>query len=177
MTATSRTLVLTQGYEPLKVISWQRAITLLSLGKIEVIEEYDRELRSTSLVIKCPAVVRLLNAFKRHKKPVKFSRVNIFARDKYKCQYCGEKGTLQALTYDHVRPKSQGGKTVWTNIVTSCTDCNSKKRNRTPEQAGLRLRGNPTQPRWVPSMTIRISHRSAPEAWTEYISWTRSIDE
>lgn len=176
MTAT-QTLVLTQGYEPLKVISWQRAITLLSLGKIEVIEEYDRDIRSTSLVIKCPAVVRLLRVFKRNRKPVKFSRVNIFARDKYRCQYCGSKGKIGDLTYDHILPKSRGGKTVWKNIVTCCIECNSKKRDKTPEEARMRLRSQPGQPKWVPAMTIRLSHLSAPDAWKSYIYWTTSLDE
>lgn len=177
MTAILQTLVLTQGYEPIKVVSWQRAITLLSLGKVEVVEEYERELRSTHLVIKAPAVIRLLNAFKRHKKPVKFSRINIFARDKYRCQYCGTKKKMDDLTYDHVLPKSQGGKTVWKNIVTACYDCNARKRNRTPENAGMRLRSKPTQPRWIPSMSIRISQTSAPDAWRDYLYWTGSLDE
>jgi len=175
MSVESRTLVLSQGYEPLKVISWKRAITLLTLGKIEVIEEYDHDIRSTSIVFKCPAVVRLLSAFKRHKKPVKFSRVNIFGRDHYKCQYCGKKGRLDDLTYDHVTPKSQGGKTVWNNIVTACYDCNSKKRNRTPQQAGMKLRMKPIQPRWVPAMTLRINQEHAPSAWATYLYWTQEL--
>lgn len=111
MEAMNRTLVLSQGYEPVKIVSWQRAITLLFLGKVEVIEEYDRNIKSTSMVIKIPAVVRLLGAFRRHKKPVKFSRVNIYARDHYKCQYCGKKASLTELTYDHVVPRSRGGLT------------------------------------------------------------------
>ena len=96
MTQTA-TLLLSQGYEPIKVIPWQRAITLLSLGKVEVIEEYDAEIRAVSLVIKIPAVVRLIRAFRRHAKPVKFSRVNIYARDGYKCQYCGVKCSISEL--------------------------------------------------------------------------------
>ena len=172
----TRTLVLSQGYEPLKVISWQKAITLLTLGKIEVIEEYDRNIRSTSIVFKMPAVVRLVNAFKRHKKKVKFSRVNIFARDKYRCQYCGTKGKLAELTYDHVLPKSRGGKTTWKNIVTCCEPCNSKKRNQTPREAGMRLRKEPIQPNWVPSMTITIRKEYAPSAWASYLYWTSELD-
>lgn len=175
MNTNTNTLVLTQGYEPLKIVSWQRAITLLSLGKVEVLEEYDRELRSVHVVLKCPAVIRLLGAFKRHKKPVKFSRVNIFARDHYRCQYCGTKKKINDLTYDHVTPKSMGGKTVWKNIATACYDCNARKRDRTPEQAGMRLRSKPVQPRWVPAMTIRISQTSAPEAWREYLYWTGAL--
>jgi 5-methylcytosine-specific restriction endonuclease McrA len=97
----NRTLLLSQGFEPIKVISWQRAITLLTLGKVEVIEEYDAEIKAVSVVIKAPAVVRLLRAFRRHAKPVKFSRVNIYARDGYRCQYCGAVARWRA----HLRPR------------------------------------------------------------------------
>jgi 5-methylcytosine-specific restriction endonuclease McrA len=86
----TRTLLLSQGYEPIKIISWQRAITLLTLDKVEVVEEYDTEIRAMSIVVNVPAVVRLRKAFRRHAKPVKFSRVNIYARDSYRCQYCGD---------------------------------------------------------------------------------------
>src|SRR5437763_13148583 len=133
MTTAHQTLVLSQGYEPIKIVSWQRAITLLFLGKVEVIEEYDRNIKTTSMVIKIPAVVRLLNAFRRHKKPVKFSRVNIYGRDRYTCQFCGERKPIGELTYDHVVPRAQGGKTSWSNIVTACESCNREKANRTPE--------------------------------------------
>src|SRR5437763_4391150 len=132
MTTAHQTLVLSQGYEPVKIVSWQRAITLLFLGKVEVIEEYDRDIRSCSLLIKIPSVVRLLNAIRRHKQPVKFSRVNIYGRDRYTCQFCGDKKPVGELTYDHVVPRSQGGTTTWTNIVTACETCNRKKANRTP---------------------------------------------
>src|SRR3990172_8534350 len=104
MEATHRTLVLNQGYEPVKIVSWKRAITLLFLGKVEVIEEYEHNIKTTSVLIKIPAVVRLLKAFRRHAKPVKFSRVNIYARDNYKCQYCAKKASISELTYDHVVP-------------------------------------------------------------------------
>lgn len=172
----TRTLLLSQGFEPIKVISWQRAITLLSLGKVEIIEEYDAEIKAVSLVIKVPAVVRLLRAFRRHAKPVKFSRVNIYARDGYKCQYCGVRCTLAELTYDHVIPRSRGGRTTWENIVTCCYPCNGSKGNRTPREAGLVLRTQPTRPTWVPAVTIRVSTRSVPEAWRDYLYWTGEID-
>ena len=118
----AQTLLLNQGFEPIKVISWQRAISLLFLGKVEVLEEYDRDIRSVNLIIKVPAVVRLLRAFRRHARPVKFSRVNIYARDNYKCQYCGKKASISELTYDHVVPRSQGGLTEWiASTGASCT--------------------------------------------------------
>lgn len=172
---TTRTLLLSQSYEPIKVISWQRAFTLLTLGKVEVLEEYDRNIRTINLVFKMPAVVRLLRAFRRHRKPVKFSRVNIYARDKYRCQYCGDRAPIPELTYDHVVPRSQGGKTTWQNIVTCCYECNRRKANRTPEQAGIRLRQKPVQPSWVPAVSIRIATTSMPDAWRDYLYWTGEL--
>ncbi len=171
-----RTLLLSQGYEPIKVISWQRAITLLSLGKVEVVEEYDAEIRGVSVIIKVPAVVRLLRAFRRHAKPVKFSRANIYARDNHRCQYCGVKCDVRELTYDHVVPRSKGGRTSWDNIVTCCYACNRSKANRTPAEAGLRLRSQPQRPQWIAAVTIRLSTRSMPEAWRDYLYWTQEIE-
>jgi 5-methylcytosine-specific restriction endonuclease McrA len=173
----TRTLLLSQSYEPIRLIPWQRAFTLLTLGKVEVVEEYDRDIRTRHVIFKVPAVVRLLRAFRRHRKPVKFSRVNIYARDKYRCQYCGDKAPVSDLTYDHVIPRAQGGKTTWTNIVTSCYACNRAKGNRTPAQAGMKLRTEPVQPRWVPAVSIRISTTSVPDAWRDYLYWTGDLHE
>ena len=172
----SSTLVLSQSYEPVKIVSWQRAITLLFLGKVEVIEEYDRNIKTTSLVIKVPAVVRLLNAFRRHKKPVKFSRISIYGRDNYTCQYCNVKKRISELTYDHVVPRAQGGKTNWTNIVTACSDCNARKANRTPTQAGMSLLKHPTQPMATPTLVVTISKTSVPDAWRDYLYWTQALE-
>lgn len=172
-----RTLVLSHRYEPIKVVSWQKAISLLTLGKIEVIEEYDDKVRSVSLVLRVPSVVRLLSVFKKNKKKIRFSRTNIFARDRYRCQYCGKTGTIHELTHDHVLPRSQGGKTEWTNIVTACNDCNCKKRNRTPSEAGMKLMSKPIHPTWVPVVTIHINHASSPDSWASYLYWNRDLTE
>ena len=172
----TRTLLLSQGYEPIKIISWQRAMTLLTLDKVDVIEEYDAEIRATSLIVKVPAVVRLRKAFRRYAKPVKFSRVNIYARDGYRCQYCGTKCSISELTYDHVVPRSRGGKTSWDNIVSCCYACNAKKANRTPAEAKMVLRSMPARPAWVPSVEIRVSTKSIPDAWRDYVYWTGEVD-
>lgn len=169
-----RTLLLSQGYEPLATISWQRAISLLTLGKVEVVEEYDRELRSRYLIIKMPAVVRLITAFRRHKQKVKFSRHNILARDRWKCQYCGIKVKTQDMTMDHVVPRSQGGVTCWENIVTSCEPCNAKKADRTPQQAGMRLKKQPKRPNWVPIFSVQLAG-DAPDQWASYMYWTSEL--
>jgi 5-methylcytosine-specific restriction endonuclease McrA len=175
MTVDLRTLVLTQSYEPLKVVSWRRALTLLTLGKVEVLEEYAHDVRTSTIVIKAPAVVRLLRAFRRSKHPVKFSRVNIYARDGYACQYCGQAKRITELTFDHVLPRHMGGRTEWTNIVTACQPCNLAKGGRTPAQAGMKLSTLPVQPRWVPAITIQVSNRSIPDAWRDYLYWTGEL--
>ena len=172
----TRTLLLSQGYEPIKIISWQRAITLLTLDKVDLVEAYGMEIRAATLVINVPAVVRLRKAFRRHRKPVKFSRVNIYARDGYRCQYCGTKCTTAGLTYDHVIPRSRGGKTTWDNIVSCCYDCNSHKANRTPAEALMVLRSKPARPSWIPAVQIRVSTSSIPDAWRDYVYWTGEID-
>jgi len=176
LTQEDRTLLLSRAYEPLKIISWQRAFALLTQGKVEVLEEYTADIRTTTYVFKVPAVVRLLRAFKRFRKPVKFSRVNIYARDGYKCQYCGEKKAISQLTYDHVVPRHQGGLTRWDNIATACVTCNIRKGARTPEQARMKLLSRPAQPSWVPAVTITVSTRSIPDAWRDYLYWTGELE-
>jgi len=169
-------LLLNATYEPLKVISWQRAITLLTLGKVEVIEEYDREVRSVSFAIKMPSVVRLLRFIRAPKQKVRFSRHNIYARDKFSCQYCGKSSPSEELTYDHVVPKARGGLTEWTNIVTSCISCNKKKGGRTPEEAGMKLLRKPEIPQWVPALTITMTFKQTPESWRDYLYWNIELD-
>ena len=164
-------LLLNISYEPLKVINWKKAITMLCLGKVEVIEEYNTEIHSVSFTIKLPSVVRLLKIVKRNKSPVKFSRQNIYARDRYKCQYCGCRFSTEDLTYDHIRPKFRGGKTEWENIVTCCIDCNRKKGGRTPHEASMKLIRNPIRPTWVPSVRITVGFREVPQSWRDYLYW------
>ena len=170
-------LLLNITYEPLRVINWKKAITLFVLGKVEVLEEYGREIRSVSFTIKLPAVVRLLRMVKRPKAPVKFSRQNIYTRDKYTCQYCGERLPSEELTYDHVIPKSREGKTKWTNIVTCCIACNRKKGGRTPEEAHMRLIRSPSCPTWLPALKITIGFREVPKSWRDYLYWNVELVE
>jgi len=162
-----RTLLLSPAFEPMTTITWRKAITLLTLGKVEVVETYDRDVRSTSVVFKLPCVVRLLSRFRRFKRQVRYSKQNIFARDRWTCQYCGERRTIDELTQDHVIPRAQGGRTRWENVVTSCVDCNTRKANRTPEQAGMRLRSRPQRPGWLPMFIVHLG-KEAPPAWRVY---------
>jgi len=172
-----RTLVLDQGYQPHRIVSWQRAILMLFDGKVEVVEEYDEDVRSVSICIKMPAVVRLLNRITR-RRAVKFSRINVATRDDFRCQYCGTKHTLKRLTYDHVKPRGQGGKTTWTNIAMACYPCNEGKGNRTPRQAGMRLLKKPIKPKSLPVIRFRIDpSASIPEAWINWTYWHGSLEE
>ena len=164
-------LLLNITYEPLRIINWKKAITLLCLGKVEVIEEYGRDIHSVSFTIKLPSVVRLLNLVKKPKSPVKFSRQNIYLRDKYRCQYCGLKHSTEELTYDHVLPKSRGGRTEWENIVTCCIGCNRKKGGRTPVEARMNLVRKPARPSWVPAIKITIGLKQIPQTWRDYLYW------
>jgi 5-methylcytosine-specific restriction endonuclease McrA len=164
-------LLLNISYEPVKVIHWERAITMLFLGKVEVIEEYNREVHSVSFTFKLPSVVRLLKMIKKNKGQVKFSRQNIYARDHYRCQYCGGRFQTEDLTYDHILPKSRGGKTVWENIVTCCMECNRKKGVRTPREASMTLIRKPVRPTWIPAVRITIGFREVPQTWRDYLYW------
>lgn len=176
---TGRVLVLDQGYQPHRIVSWKRAVTMLFDGKIEVIEEFDEEIKSVNIVIKMPAVVRLLKAVSGRKRQVKFSRINLAIRDDFSCQYCGDKKTLKHLTYDHVVPRAKGGRTTWENIVMACRPCNSKKGHKTAEEVGLRLRTKPIKPKWLPANVFRIedTRASVPEQWYNYLYWHGSLVE
>jgi 5-methylcytosine-specific restriction endonuclease McrA len=154
---------------PHKIISWQRAVTLLYLGKVEVLEEYEEELRSSSLAMKTPAVVRLTKGRVSTRHVVRFSRVNVFTRDGFRCQYCGERKPIDELNYDHVLPRMRGGQTVWENIVTSCYGCNDKKGSRTPEEAGMRLLRKPFKPKSLPpTPAFRLEASRLPTLWQAY---------
>jgi 5-methylcytosine-specific restriction endonuclease McrA len=164
------TLLLSTAFEPLKVISWKRAITLVFLEKVEVLELYDRIIRSPSLQLALPAVVKLLTTVPRRPHRIKFSRQNLFYRDNFTCQYCQRPYPSHQLTYDHVIPRSRGGKTTWTNIVTSCIPCNLRKGNHLPH-GSLRLTRKPEEPRWLPTMSLAIRVESAPVVWQDYLAW------
>ena len=178
------TLVLNPGYEPVARVPWQRAVTLLFLGKVEVVEEYaDREIRSVTFVVKVPSVVRLLRALRGAKKGIKFSRENVYARDGGRCQYCGAGVRRSEITFDHVVPRALGGTTKWENIVIACVPCNQKKGGRTPVQAGMKLRATPVKPKKLPD-AFRVSFtftKGMPETWRaflrDYSYWNGELDE
>ena len=166
------TLVLDMSYMPVAKVNWQRAVTLLFLGKVEVIEEYeDREIKSVTFSIKMPSIVRFIKAFGSKKKAIKFTRENVLARDNSKCQYCGTTVERYKSTYDHVVPRAQGGKTIWENVVIACMDCNQKKGSKTPEQAGMKLLSKPVRPKKLPphAKISQMWKKGEPEAWKTFL--------
>ena len=174
-----QTLLLNATYEPLKVVHWQKAITLLYQGKVEVISEHDREIRAVSFRIKLPSVIRLLRyiKIKRRFDYVPFSRANIYARDNHSCQYCGDQFPTSELTFDHVVPVAQGGRKDWENIVTCCVSCNRRKGGRTPAEAGMHLLRAPRRPDSAPAVQITIGLRHAPQSWRDYLYWNAELED
>ncbi len=171
------TLVLDQGYVPHRIVPWQRAVALIFGRRAEVVAEYDAEVGTVSLTFKIPSVIRLINAIPHKKRQVRFSRVNIATRDGFRCQYCNCKLSLSKLTYDHVLPRSHGGRTEWTNIVSACHDCNNKKRSLTPEKAGMKLKKKPIKPDWLPISAFHIEvGASIPDSWASYIYWNDELE-
>jgi 5-methylcytosine-specific restriction endonuclease McrA len=169
---TSKVLVLSQSCEPIDKIDWQRAITLLYEGKVEVISSYDdRVVRSVTLEFKVPSIVRLLRKLPPRKRGIKFSRDSLYARDRGRCQYCDRALSRPEVTYDHVVPRVAGGKTTWRNVVCCCKICNQKKGGRTPAQAGMRLLSRPVRPLKLPDhMLLTFSwHKGMPESWRAWL--------
>jgi len=162
-----RTLLLDVAYKPIKVITWKRALNLDFDNKVTVVETYDAVARSASQEFVLPAVVALkqFHGFRPFK--VRFSKRNVFLRDGLVCQYCGQKFTSSCLTWDHVVPRAQGGKSTWENCTTACEPCNHTKGNRTPEEAGMKLLTQPVRP--TPGLHGHIVAHMAPPEWEQYL--------
>lgn len=164
-----RTLVLTSWYMPVQIITWRDAITGVYLGKMESVLDYSEVVRSPSVEMSIPAVVRILRPTSATKRGIKFSKVNVAARDGHRCQYCLTKLPLNKLTYDHVFPRSRGGETNWENVVCSCYACNSKKSNKTPQEAGMVLHTVPRRPNSLPIEPLKFEGSSdVPAEWLQF---------
>jgi 5-methylcytosine-specific restriction endonuclease McrA len=182
----SSVLVLNRSYLPVHVTSVRRAFSLIYQEIARVVNEeyrtFDFEgwrrleangdgdsIGTPRGSIRVPRVIVLLSFDRVPKRHVRYSRVNIFSRDKFTCQYCGVKPHRSRLNLDHVIPRSLGGKTTWENVVTSCVDCNRRKGGRTPQQARLRLCRRPGRPRWTPLMNL-IASSVRYEQWQPFLS-------
>lgn len=153
-------LLLNASEEILKVISWQRAIILIlnkkAIAPIMNMEKY--EIQSANCVYKLPKVIMLSKYINVPYKENLPTRRNIFARDKWKCQYCGKTSRdNKTVTIDHVLPRSRGGDSSWTNLVTACNRCNTAKGNKTPKESRMNLLNKPFKPTAFQMHLSRIS--------------------
>jgi 5-methylcytosine-specific restriction endonuclease McrA len=194
-------LVLNRLWQAINVCTVERAMALLCTGHAQVVhqegkdfstfsfgewcdfsgqlEESQPAVRTVSLRIRIPRIIQLLFFDRLPTKEVKFTRFNVFARDKNICQYCGHKFDRKELNIDHVIPRQWGGRTTWTNVVCSCLDCNRKKANRTPEEAGMHLIRKPKKPRWRPFLEIQFT-RTVDHSWRHFIDlayWNVELGE
>ena len=162
------------SYYPLSLWSWQDAIKAVFLERVNIVANYDRAVHSPSLEMKLPSVVSLKTFVKPSTHPA-FTRFNVFLRDRFSCQYCGDRDDL---TFDHLLPRSRGGHTTWDNVVAACSPCNLRKGNLTP-----------TKPRCGPRR-CRSSRRCITctatgglfppnylhESWLDYLYWDTELE-
>ncbi len=139
-------LLLNFSYEVISFISIERSLSLYFKGKADIISEWNEEIYWPSGKMRLPATIRLRYYVRWIPKKVRFSRHAVFRRDNYLCQYCGQKVKPNKITIDHIIPKTMGGKNCFTNTVSACTDCNSKKADKTLEQAKMQLLSVPIVP-------------------------------
>ncbi len=183
----SNVLVLNKSFLPVQITTVRRAFCLLYAGIAKAvnsqyetfdyeswhqlsIERQDETIGLVDRAIKIPRVI-LLTAYDRvPKRRVRFSRHNIFARDKNTCQYCGKKFPRADLNLDHVIPRSQGGSSSWGNVVCSCHQCNRKKGGKTPEQARIKLISLPKRPAWTPPLNVSLQEIMRKE-WVPFLDF------
>lgn len=167
----AKSLLLNASYEPIKIVSWQKAIILWFQNKVEVIEYHSIFAHSVRSSFQLPSVLKL-KTYVRQKNAglIRFSRENVYIRDNYTCQYCGTRLSGRHLTLDHVVPASHNGKKNWTNVVSACRSCNQKKANRTPLTANMPLLSEPRVPTWIPLLIFEYREKTIPKAWLQYLN-------
>ena len=163
------------SYFPLSLWPWQEAIKAVYLKRVNVAAEYEEVVRSEKLTLPLPSVIVLKN-YVVPTKTVPFTRATLFLRDEFTCQYCGYKG--KDLTFDHVVPKSRGGKTRWDNVVAACQSCNLRKAAKTTSQAGFKLKKVPTKP--SPEVLLNKGKKFPPsdmhKSWTDFLYFEKDFD-
>lgn len=160
-------LVLNQNYEPLNICRVRRAIPLLYQGKAEMLENGRGFIQSVSASFDIPSVIRMAYFIKRPRPQRRLTRLELFNRDRYTCQYCGKES--RPLTLDHVVPRHKNGEHSWENVVAACVPCNRRKAGRTPRQAGMKLLRQPGRPRSRLPFFIPRSYLEAMIEWQKYL--------
>jgi 5-methylcytosine-specific restriction endonuclease McrA len=160
-------LVLNQSYEPLNVCRVRRAVVLLDRGKAEMLENGTGLIHSASFTFPVPSVIRLAYMIKRPRPQRKLTRLEIFHRDQFTCQYCGKQ--THQLTLDHVIPRYRGGEHIWENVVSACIPCNRHKAGKTPDEAGMKLIRKPAPPRGDRYFYIPHNYIQTQNQWQKYL--------
>ncbi len=166
-----KTLLLSANYMPISILHWQEAVKLVYEHTVDILVEYDEEIRSPSVTWKWPAVLRLKRQTKRNKtRVVRFSRSGVYIRDGYKCMYCGKRFSHTSLTIDHVVPRSKGGKTTYGHVVASCVACNGAKGSKSCDEWGRWPLKKPVVPAFLPEPGPRITTDTMPPEWEGFCS-------
>jgi 5-methylcytosine-specific restriction endonuclease McrA len=165
------------SYFPLSIWSWQDAIKAVFQDRVNVVSEYDRVVRSPSQAFRLPSVISLKEYVPAARRPA-FTRFNVFLRDRFECQYCAEAFPAPELTFDHVVPRSRGGRTTWENVVTACSCCNLVKGSRLPAEAKMFPRHRPIQPT---SAALQENGRAFPpnylhQSWRDFLYWDAELE-
>jgi 5-methylcytosine-specific restriction endonuclease McrA len=166
------------SYFPLSVWSWQDAVKAVVLDRVSVLSEYETKVHSPSFVLRLPSVIALREYIPSARRPA-FTRFNVFLRDSFECQYCGDDLPAQDLTFDHVIPRSRGGRTSWENVVAACGPCNLRKADKLLRECHMNPRHIPRQPT---SWELQENGRSFPpnhlhESWRDYLYWDSELEE
>ena len=165
------------SYYPLSLWCWQDTIKAVFLERVNIISEYESVVHSPSLTMKLPSVISLKEYVAQQKNPA-FTRFNVFLRDIFTCQYCYQCYPVKQLSFDHLVPKSRGGKTAWKNVVSACTNCNFKKGNRILSETDMCLLKFPHQPS---AQELHKNGKNFPsnylhKSWRDYLYWDSELE-
>lgn len=165
------------SYFPLSLWSWQDAIKAVFLDRVNILANYDQAVHSPSYAMQLPSVISLKEYVHLDRRPA-FTRFNVFLRDRFSCQYCGDRFRTEELTFDHVVPRSRGGRTTWDNIVTACQGCNLVKGNRLPRESDMFPLHRAQQPT---TWQLQQNGRAFPpnflhESWSDFLYWDSELE-
>lgn len=166
------------SYFPLSTLRWQDAVKAVFLDRVNIVAHYDRYVSSPSFEMQLPSVIALKEYISPQHKPA-FSRFNVFLRDDFTCQYTGEKHPVSDLTFDHVIPRSKGGKTSWDNIVTASRQANNKKGDKSLQECGMKLLKKPFEPSafQLHEMGKKYPPQFLHETWEDFLYWDGELDQ
>jgi 5-methylcytosine-specific restriction endonuclease McrA len=165
------------SYFPLSLWSWQDTIKAVFLDRVNIVDHYDRKVSSPNFSMRLPSVIALKEYVPQSRHPA-FTRFNVFLRDQFSCQYCGTSHPTTELTFDHVVPKSKGGKTSWENVVAACSGCNLRKGNLMPNVVRMLPLKKPQRPT---NWELQENGRGFPPnylhvSWRDYLYWDTELD-